>query len=89
VFKEGKDKMKIKKIGKSEEEKDPISYCPSCLEYGIYSVLQERIYLPGQPIPYDYDLWKQSHNCCLLVPIYEAKRRINVARLCRNFRQSL
>jgi hypothetical protein len=38
-------------------------------------VLQERIYLPGQPIPYDHDLWKQCHNCGgTIYTKYEAKR---------------
>jgi hypothetical protein len=27
------------------EDEDSISYCPSCLEYGIYRVLQEKPYL--------------------------------------------
>jgi hypothetical protein len=33
-------------------------------------VLQERIYLRGQPIPYDHDLWKQCHNCVITVALF-------------------
>jgi hypothetical protein len=32
------------------------------------------VYPPGEPIPLDYDLWKQCHNCGQEVPIYEAKK---------------
>jgi hypothetical protein len=47
----------------SEEEREPISYCQSCLEYGVYSVLQERIYLPGETVTGDKNNWIQCHNC--------------------------
>jgi hypothetical protein len=40
------------------------------LEYGIYCVLQDRIYLPGQPILYDHVLWKQCHNCVITVALF-------------------
>jgi hypothetical protein len=69
VFKEGKDKMKIKNR-EIRRRKRAISYCPGFLEYGIYCVLQDRIYLPGQPILYDHVLWKQCHNCVITVALF-------------------
>jgi len=52
-----------------------VSYCQSCLQYGMYRVLQERIYLASQPKARDHELWKQCHNCGQLVAIYEAKKQ--------------
>jgi hypothetical protein len=37
-----------------DDEEEPISYCPRCLKFGFHHILQERIYLPGQPIPSDH-----------------------------------
>ena len=43
-------------IIESEDEKESISYCPRCKKLNHLSILQERIYLPSQPIPSDHDL---------------------------------
>lgn len=51
-----------------------LTYCPRCRKQGWDSILGERIYLPGESIPHDYDLWKQCHDCGQLVPIYEVKK---------------
>ncbi len=67
-------KKKTLGIIDSEEDTENINYCPSCLKFGFHHILQERAYLPGQPIPSDHDLWKQCHNCAQLVPIYELKK---------------
>jgi hypothetical protein len=32
------------------------------------------MYVPRESIPLDHDLWKQCHDCGLLVPIYEVKK---------------
>ena len=57
-----------------DDEKEPISYCPRCQKQSYLSILRERIYSPGQPIPSDHEYWKQCHNCGQIVPIYELKK---------------
>jgi hypothetical protein len=44
------------------------------LKFGFHHILIERVYLPGQPIPSNHDLWEQRHNCGQVVPFYEAKK---------------
>ena len=51
-----------------------LEYCPRCKKQGWDSFLGERIYLPGEKIPHDHDLWKQCHDCGQIVPIYEVKK---------------
>lgn len=67
-----KTKKEIRTIDTKQEES--VSYCQSCLEYGMYRVLQERVYPPGQPKPRDHELWKQCHNCGQIVPFSEVKQ---------------
>jgi hypothetical protein len=58
----------------TEDEEERISYCPRCKKQWYLSILNERIYLPDQPIPSDNDPLKQRHDCGTIVPIYEAKK---------------
>jgi len=58
----------------TEDEEERISYCLRCKKQWYLSILNERIYLPDQPIPSDNDPWKQCHDCGTIVPIYEAKK---------------
>jgi hypothetical protein len=58
----------------SEDEIEPISYCPRCKKLNHLSILKERIYLPDQPVPSDNDLWKQCHECGTIVPVYEIEK---------------
>ena len=54
-------------------------YCIRCLEYGLYKILQERVYKPAkpnepkQPLPRDHDDWLQCHNCGKVYAKYEVK----------------
>ena len=58
-----------------EPEQEAISYCQRCLKFNVYSMLQERVYLPDEVTnEHDRENWKQCHNCCQIVPIYEAKK---------------
>jgi hypothetical protein len=74
--------MKISKksgigIIDSDEDKERISYCPSCEEIGLKNLPQQRIYLPHELIdgkePTDKELWKQCHYCGRVYPKYEQK----------------
>jgi hypothetical protein len=65
-------KKGISILDDSEDEKS-ISYCPRCLKQGFKSLLQERIYTDGQ-IQRDHDLWRQCHECGIIVPINEVMR---------------
>ncbi|MGI0021981.1 MAG: hypothetical protein ACRD9Q_03870 [Nitrososphaeraceae archaeon] len=59
----------------AEEENEAISYCQRCLKFNVYSILQERIYLPDEVTnEHDRENWKQCHNCGQIVPIYAAKK---------------
>jgi hypothetical protein len=59
----------------TEEENEAISYCQRCLKFNVYSILQERVYLPGEvTIEHERENRKQCHNCCQIVPIYEVKK---------------
>lgn len=64
-----------------QHEDEPISYCQRCLKFNVYSILQERVYLPHE-VATDPELWKQCHNCGQIVPIYEAEKESKVTRLC-------
>jgi NAD-dependent SIR2 family protein deacetylase len=41
------------------EHEPEISLCPKCKKQGWDSILREKVYLPGESIPRDHDLWKQ------------------------------
>jgi hypothetical protein len=69
----GRIKRREIRILESDEEKEHISYCQNCLEYDVYSVLGERIYLPGDIVTAVKDNCKQCHNCGTIYPKYEAK----------------
>ena len=43
----------------SEDEPEISLLCPKCKKQGWDSILRERVYLAGESIPSDYDLWKQ------------------------------
>ena len=32
----------------AEAENEAISYCQRCLKFNVYSILQKRVYLPGE-----------------------------------------
>ena len=70
----GRIRKKEIRILDSQHDGESISYCQRCLKFNIYSILQERVYLPDEPIPHDHELWKQCHTCGQIVPIYETKR---------------
>ena len=55
------------------EDKEPVSYCRSCLSYGLQSILKSRVYPKDKPLPGDYDQWLQCHSCGEVYPIYEKK----------------
>jgi hypothetical protein len=57
----GKIRKKEIRIIDTEEDTEKISYCPRYLKFGFHHILQERVYLPGQPIQSDNDLWEQCH----------------------------
>jgi hypothetical protein len=62
-------------IIRDDEEEEPISYCPHCLEYNQYRVLQERVQLIGETLSQsDRESFRQCHSCGLLVPVYELKQ---------------
>lgn len=54
-------------------EKEPISYCPFCLEHGFYELLGSRILKPNELTPEDYDQWRSCTGCGRTIPIYEQK----------------
>jgi hypothetical protein len=54
-------------------EKDSVSFCPHCLEHGLYEVLGPRILKPNEPVPEDYDQWRSCVGCGRTIPIYEQK----------------
>jgi hypothetical protein len=54
-------------------EKDPVSFCPFCLEHGLYEMLGPRILKPNEPVPEDYDQWRSCIGCGRTIPIYEQK----------------
>jgi hypothetical protein len=58
----------------SSEDVPEISYCPRCKKQGWDSILKGRVYLPGESIPSERDLWQQCHDCGQLVPIYQVKK---------------
>ena len=53
------------------------SYCKHCLEYGFKVPLKNRIY-QNEPIPVDYDQWRQCHECGLIIPIYELQKESEI-----------
>ena len=53
--------------------KDPISFCPFCLEHEIYELLGPRILKPNEPVPEDYEQWRSCYGCGRTIPIYEQK----------------
>ena len=55
------------------KEKEQISYCPHCLEHGVYELLGSRILKPNEPVPEDYDQWRSCVGCGRTLPIYEQK----------------
>lgn len=59
-----------------DEEEEPISFCPNCLEQGFVPILKERIFLPGESelISRDDYRFKQCHECGTVIPIYEVKK---------------
>ena len=58
-----------------EPEQEAISYCQRCLKSNVYSILQERVYLPDEITnEHDRENWRQCHHCGQIVPIYEAKK---------------
>ncbi|MGI8720565.1 MAG: hypothetical protein ACR2KF_08595 [Nitrososphaeraceae archaeon] len=67
-------KQSIGIITGSDDDEEVISYCPRCEKQDYLSILQERVYLPDQPIPSDHELWKQCHHCGQLVPVHELKK---------------
>lgn len=56
-----------------QREYKPISFCPHCLEYGLYELLGPRILKPNEPVPEDYDQWRSCVGCGRTIPIYEQK----------------
>jgi hypothetical protein len=54
-------------------EKDPLSFCPFCLEHGLYELLGPRILKPNEPVPEDYEQWRSCIGCGRIIPIYEQK----------------
>ena len=55
------------------EDKEPVSFCRSCLSYGHQSILKSRVYPKDKPLPADYDQWLQCHSCGEIFPIHEKK----------------
>lgn len=54
-------------------ESDPLSFCPFCLEHGLYELLGPRILKPNEPSPEDYDQWRSCVGCGRTIPVYEQK----------------
>ena len=54
-------------------DKDPMSFCPFCLEHGLYEMLGPRILKPNEAVPEDYDQWRSCTGCGRTIPIYEQK----------------
>ena len=54
-------------------ETDPLSFCPFCLEHGLYEILGPRILKPNEPLPEDYDQWRSCAGCGRTIPVYEQK----------------
>ena len=54
-------------------EKDPVSFCPFCLEHGLHELIGPRILKPNEPVPEDYDQWRSCYGCGRTIPIYEQK----------------
>jgi hypothetical protein len=61
-------------IADDDDEDIPVSYCPSCKDYGFNRLMGERVYPNGEPKPSDHDSWLCCHSCGLLLPKYQAKR---------------
>ena len=53
------------------KEKEHISYCPHCLEFGIYERIGPRILKPNEPVSDDYDQWRSCVGCGRTIPVYE------------------
>ena len=54
-------------------EKDPVSFCPFCLEHGLCELLGPRILKPNEPVPEDYDQWRSCVGCGRTIPLYPPK----------------
>jgi hypothetical protein len=55
------------------KEKDPVSFCPFCLEHGLHELLGPRILKPNEPVPEDYEQWRSCAGCGRTIPIYQQK----------------
>jgi len=53
------------------DDKDPVSCCRKCLEYGFQVPLKNRICPKRQPILLDNENWLHCHQCGETFPIYE------------------
>jgi len=57
---------------------EQISYCAHCKEYGFQVQLRNRVYPEGEPIPVDHYQWRQSHECGLIVPVYDLEKETSI-----------
>jgi len=63
----------LKKFIEFLDETD-IRYCRHCLDYGFSSVLKNRVYPEGEPIPSDHENYLQCHECGSIVPVHETEK---------------
>ena len=49
--------------------------CPYCEQRGYRILLGNKILMPGEPRPEDYDSWLQCPTCYEIIPIYAAPKQ--------------
>ena len=54
-------------------ERNPASFCPYCLEHGLYELLGPKILKPNEHVPEDYDQWRSCYGCGRTIAVYEQK----------------
>lgn len=59
VLRNGANYKKRNLWNHSSEDEPEISLSPKCKKQGWDSILRERVYLPGESIPSEDDIWKQ------------------------------
>jgi hypothetical protein len=50
-------------------------FCPKCQKVGLDIILGNKILMPNEPVPPDYENWLQCPRCAWVCPIYEANRK--------------
>lgn len=54
------------------------AYCQKCLGLGVLSLMQERMYLQGEPTAPDHDKWRQCWRCKTLVMTEDLKHESKI-----------